>query len=124
MREIIRRHRISFKNAFAGLFWALTSQPNFRIHLTLAAAAVILGLYLGISRIEMALIVFAISLGLTAEMINTSLEAMCDLITHEWRTEAKIAKDVSAGMMLIAAIATVTVAFFVFWPYFRLKFSG
>lgn len=117
MREILRKHHISFKNAFAGLFWALRTQPNFRVHIILSALALWLGWYLRITRLEMIVIVFTIILGLMAEMMNTSIESMTDLITKEWREEAKIAKDVSAGMMLTVAGGAVIVAAFIFWPY-------
>lgn len=116
---MIRKHHISFKNAFAGLFWALRSQPNFKVHFTLALGALIGGWYLHITRIEMIIVVFTIVLGLAAEMINTSLESMTDLITKEWRQEAKIAKDVSAGMMLLVSFGAVGVALIIFLPYLR-----
>lgn len=116
MREALHRHRVSFENAFAGLFWALRTQPNFRIHYALSFLAVMAGIAFGISRTEMAIIVFTIVLGLTAEMINTAIESMTDLITRERRLEAKIAKDVAAGMMLTTAFGAVAVAAFVFGP--------
>lgn len=116
MKKILRRHHISFQNALAGLWWALTTQPNFRVHITLALAAVFLGWYVGLSAIEWTIIVFTILLGLAAELINTALEAMTDLITQEWRQEAKVAKDVAAGMMLTVAIGAVIVAGFILGP--------
>lgn len=116
MRETIRKHHISFQNAFSGIRWAFRTQPNFRVHVTLSLAAIFLGIYLRITSIEMTIIVFTIVLGLTAEMINTALESMTDLITTEWRQQAKIAKDVSAGMMLIAAAGAVIIAILVFGP--------
>lgn len=115
----MRKHAISFRNAFAGLWWAIKTQPNFRVHLVLAALAVLLSAYLGITRYEWVLIVFTIVLGLSAELVNTALESMTDLITTEWRQQAKIAKDVSAGMMLVTAAGAVAVAVFVFLPYFK-----
>ena len=118
MNEVLRKHHISIKTAWSGLIWALTSQPNFRIHIIVSIAAVALGLYLKITQIEMIIIVFTITLGLAAEMINTSLESMTDLITKEWRQEAKIAKDVSAGMMLTVAIGAIVVAGMIFLPHF------
>jgi len=117
MREAIRRHTISFKNAFAGIVWAVRTQPNFRVHLFLSLAALVLGSILTISYIEMTIIVFTIILGLTCEMINTSIEAMTDLITTEHRENAKIAKDVAAGMMLTTATGAVVVAIFIFVPH-------
>ncbi len=117
MREVLRKHHISFKNAFAGVFWALRTQPNFRIHITLSLFALLAGIILRISHIEMTIIVFTILLGLTVEMLNTAIESMTDLITTEWREQAKIAKDVSAGMMLLVAFGAVIVAAFIFSPY-------
>ena len=114
--EKLRKHHISFKNAYRGIFWAFDTQPNFKIHLLLSFIALFLGFILEISGIEMLLIIFCIVLGLGAEMINTSIEAMTDLITIEWRKEAKIAKDVSAGMMLVIAIGTLIVGFYIFIP--------
>ena len=117
MMRILRRHHISFKNAFAGVWWALKTQPNFRVHLVISALAFALGVYLRITHIEMAIILFTILLGLTVEMLNTSIESMTDLITTEWKTSAKIAKDVSAGMMLLVAIGAVGIAAFIYIPY-------
>ena len=117
MKEALQKHHISFKNAFAGLAWAVASQPNFRVHLVLSALALLLGWFLGITNIEMVIIIFTILLGLTAELINTAIESVTDLVTREWREEAKIAKDVSAGMMLLVAVGAVGVAILIFAPY-------
>ncbi|MFH0749792.1 MAG: diacylglycerol kinase family protein [Candidatus Gottesmanbacteria bacterium] len=112
-----RTHKDSFKDAFSGLRWVLKTQPNFRFHLVLSAVALTLGYMLQVTSVEMAIIVFTIILGLTAEMINTSIESMTDLITKEYREDAKIAKDVAAGMMLVTAIGAILVAVFVFVPH-------
>ncbi len=116
MKEALRRHHISFQNAFAGLKWAFSTQPNFRIHLGLSALALVGCYYFAVSQLETLVIVFTIVLGLVVEMINTAIESMTDLITTEWRKEAKIAKDVSAGMMLTVAIGALVVAALVFGP--------
>lgn len=117
MKELLRKHTVSFKHAFAGLWWAVTTQPNFRVHLVLSLLAIGLGFFFEITQIEWAIIIFTIVLGLSAELINTAIESMTDLITKEWREEAKIAKDVSAGMMLTVAIGAVCVALVIFGPY-------
>lgn len=121
MQKLIHQHTISFKHAFEGLLWAFTSQPNFRVHAFLSLVVIVLGLLFKITRIEYTILLFTIILGFSGELINTALEAMTDLITQEWRKEAKIAKDVSAGMMLFIAIGSITVALFIFTPYI-LKF--
>ena len=64
----------------------------------------------------MTILILTIVFGLGVEMVNTSIEAMTDLITTDWKEDAKIAKDVSAGMMLMTAIGTVVVALFIFYP--------
>jgi diacylglycerol kinase len=62
-----------------------------------------------------------ILLVICAEMINTAIEEVVNLLTNEHRLEAKIAKDVSAGMVLLTAIGSAIVGFLVFTPYI-LKF--
>lgn len=119
MKESLVRHTISFKNAFAGLFWSFKTQPNFLVHFTLSVLALTAGIILQISYLEMAIIIFTIVLGLSAEMVNTSIEAMTDLIKKEYSAEAKIAKDVSAGMMLLTSIGAILVAIVIFIPHLR-----
>lgn len=114
--NLIRRHHISFKNAFAGLKWALRTQPNFRIHFVLAGIALILSFVLKITQAEVAVIIMTIAFGLGVEMVNTAIEQLTDLITTEWRKEAKIAKDVAAGMMLTTAFGAIGVASVIFLP--------
>lgn len=117
MLKALRRHHISFQHAFDGIVWAFRTQPNFRVHLVCSVLAVGSGLYLHITTVEMTIIIFTILLGLAAEMINTAFESVTDLVTTEWRQQAKIAKDVSAGMMLLVAVGAILVAIFVFSPY-------
>lgn len=124
MYKALRQHHISFKNAFAGLFWAVKTQPNFRVHLVLSLVAISLGAYFQITAVEKVIILFTILLGLSGEMINTALESMTDLITKEWRQEAKIAKDVAAGMMLLIAMGAVVIAAIIFLPYIRGTAAG
>lgn len=117
MIQTIRKHKISFKNAFNGLFWAFSTQPNFKIHFILALLAVLAGFYFKISFLEMTILILTIVFGFAVEMVNTSIEAMTDLITMRWSKQAKIAKDVAAGMMLITAIGAVIVAILILGPY-------
>lgn len=114
--ETLRRHHISFKHAFDGIKWAFTTQPNFKIHFSLAILALILGLLLNISATEFTVLVLTIVFGLGVEMVNTSIEAMTDLITQEHRIQAKIAKDVAAGMMLLVAAGATVVGLLIFLP--------
>lgn len=117
MKNLIHQHTISFKHAFEGLLWAFRTQPNFRIHIFFSTLALVLGYTFNISPIEWIVIIFTIILGITGEMINTAIEAVTDLVTQEWRKEAKIAKDVAAGMMLFIAVGAVVIGLIIFAPY-------
>lgn len=117
-------HHVSFKHAWDGILWALRTQPNFRIHLLLSVAALFFCWFFRVSPLEYLVILFTIILGLSAEMINTAIEAMTDLITLEQRKDAKIAKDVSAGMMLLVAMGAIVVGSVVFIPRVLVFVSG
>ena len=117
MTNFMRTHTISLSHAIDGIRWALKTQPNFRVHATLSFIALWLCTYLKVTTVETSVIVFAIILGFVSEMVNTAIESMTDLITHEWKHEAKIAKDVSAGMMLVVALGDILIAIYIFFPY-------
>jgi len=116
MQNPLKIHKISFKHAFDGCLYAIRTQPNFRVHLLATVAVVFLGLYFSISPVEWLILVFTINTVLVAEMVNTSIETMVDLITIERRTDAKIAKDVASGMVLISATLSMVVALIIFLP--------
>lgn len=116
MVEGLKKHHISFRNALAGLGFVLSSQPNFKIHLTLATIAVLLGFWLNLSFLEMTVLLLVIFLALSMEMVNTAMESITDLVTSEWRESAKIAKDVSAGMMLLTAMGATLIGLLLLGP--------
>lgn len=116
MTQALRRHTVSFKNALNGIRWALASQPNFRVHLVLAFLTILFGIWVKLTDFEWTLIIFTIFWALSAEMINTAVESVCDLVTTEWKQEIKIAKDVSAGMMLTVAVGAVMIAIIILLP--------
>jgi diacylglycerol kinase (ATP) len=107
----MRTHNLlrSFGYALAGLSWLVRTQRNARIHLVIALVAVALGAWLGLSGAEWAVLLLTIGLVLAAEAFNTALEAAVDLASPEWHALARIAKDVSAGGVLVLALAAVGV---------------
>ncbi|MDP2874317.1 MAG: diacylglycerol kinase family protein [bacterium] len=114
----LRRHTISFANAWRGLSWAVKTQPNFLIHLLVAALALLLSWYLGISRLEWVLIVLVIFVVLVTELINTALESATDLFAEgHWSYCAMVAKDVSAAAVLTAAFLALLIGGAIFLPY-------
>ena len=112
----------TFINALNGCFYSLKTQRNFKIHLVISFLVIGLSLWLKISKIEFLIIVFAIVFGLVMEMANTAFEKTVDLITEEYHSKAKIAKDVSAGMMLVASIGLAILGFLILLPPLVRKF--
>jgi diacylglycerol kinase len=106
-----------FGYAFRGLWYVLRTQRNMRVHLVIAALAILTGIILHISVIEFALIFVTIAIVLTAEMFNTVIELCVDLASPEYHPLAKIAKDVAAGAVLLSAIFAIVVGLFVFVPH-------
>ena len=108
---------LSFKYAWAGVYYAFVTQRNFRIHTAIGIVAVGLGLILEIKAIELAVIVMTCAIVMVLELINTAIEAVVDLTVKQTYHElAKIAKDCAAGAVLISAIAAVVVAACILLP--------
>lgn len=109
--------RDSFRHAFSGLAYVLRVERNPRIHLAVALLVLILGLWLGLSPIEWALIIIAITGVFAGEMLNTVVELTIDLITLDHHPLAKQAKDVAAGAVLVAAIAAAIIGLVILGPH-------
>ncbi|MFQ6057380.1 MAG: diacylglycerol kinase family protein [Anaerolineae bacterium] len=107
----------SFRHAFAGLGHVLRTQRNARIHLLIAVAVVALGLALGLSRWEWAILALTIGFVFVAELFNTVVEAAVDLASPEIHPLARVAKDVAAGAVLLAAIAAVVIGLLILGPH-------
>ena len=106
----------SFGYALAGIAFLIRTQRNFRIHLLVAAGAVVAAVALGVSSVEWAVLWATIALVIMMEGLNTGIELAIDLASPERRPEAEAAKDIAAGMVLVAAIASVGVGLFIFGP--------
>lgn len=113
---MLKKHTISFKNAYNGLIWSFKTQPNYRIHLSFSLLALGLGFWLRISHAEFIIIIFLIIVGLVIETINTAIESATDAIDTKIREDIRISKDVSAAAMLIYAIGAVIIALMIFIP--------
>src|SRR3989338_9173924 len=98
---MIKKHVFTFQNALSGIIWTFKTQNNIRIHLFFSALALIGGFVLKISTLEFFVILVLIGGGLAIETLNTAIEEAIDAIHKDWSEEIKIAKDVSAGAMLI-----------------------
>ncbi|MGI5835437.1 MAG: diacylglycerol kinase family protein [Chloroflexota bacterium] len=107
----------SFQYAYEGICHTFKTQRSFRIQLAIGLAAVGLGLWVGLTPAEWAILTVIISLVLSAEMVNTAIEALADATCPDHNPLIGIAKDVAAGAVLITALGSVVVGLFLFGPY-------
>lgn len=108
--------------AFEGIVFVLRTQRNMQVHVAAGLLVLILAVVLGVSRFELLALVIVVSLVLVAEMFNTALEAAIDAVITSYHPLVKIAKDVAAGAVLIAALAAVATAYLIL--YGRLSEPG
>jgi diacylglycerol kinase len=106
----------SFRHAFAGWWYMLRTQRNAWIHAVISTAVFVLGLWLGLSRLEWAIILVTIAVVWMAEFINTALEAVVDLASPDLHPLAKVGKDVAAAAVLVGAITAVLVGLLILGP--------
>ena len=104
----------SFNFAIEGIIHVLRTQRNMRIHFVVAVAVLVAALVFDISRLELIALLLAISFVLIAEMVNTAIEAAVDVASTSFDPMAKLAKDIGAGAVLIAAINALAVGYLVF----------
>lgn len=105
----------SFTYAFDGIVHALRHERNMWIHFITAGLVLVAALFFALTRLEVIALFVAISFVLITEMFNTAVEHVVDLVTDEEDPRARIAKDVSAGAVLLAAVNAVAVAYLVFY---------
>lgn len=114
----------SFSYALGGLLTLFKDQPNARIHVVAAIMAIAMGLFLGISSVEWILICLCITLVISAEAFNSSLEYIADFVCAEKHHLIKKAKDVAAGAVLLTAIFSVVTGLFIFLPKLLVLFKN
>src|SRR5271154_3255284 len=104
----------SFNYAFEGIIHVLRTQRNMRIHFAIATLVLIFALLFGVPKIQLIALLISITFVLIAEMLNTAVEGAIDVATSSFDPMAKLAKDVAAGAVLIAAINAIAVGYLVF----------
>lgn len=112
----IRSRINSFRNAVNGMWSLLRDEHNSRIHSLMAVMALALGFFLKISLLEWSLLVIVIGIVFIAELINSALETLADLIDPERNEKIKRAKDYAAAAVLFSAIISVLVGALIFIP--------
>ena len=109
----------SFSHAFYGIRTVIIDEPNAKIHMLAAVVVVALGFIFKISRIEWIMIIVCVVSVFAAEMINTSIENICDAISHKENPYIKKAKDIAAGAVLVISLGALVIGILIFYPYLR-----
>ena len=116
MRNFTRGRLFSFKYAFSGLRYVIISQRNAWIHATITLFVVILAVLLKLNLQEWGVLLLAIGLVWTAEIFNTALEALVDLVSPQPHPLAKIVKDTSAAAVLVSAMISILIGLLILLP--------
>lgn len=106
----------AFKHAFSGLIYVLRTQKNAWIHAVASVLVTVLALILRLPVLHTAILVIIIGLVWMAEILNTSIEALVDLISPNHHPLAKIAKDTGAAAVLILSITAVVIGLLILGP--------
>lgn len=112
MKKIIK----SFKYAIEGICTGIKEEKNMKIHIFIMILVIICGIILQINKVEWLICVILFGFVISLELVNTAIETTIDLITLEKNPKAKIAKDVAAGSVLIAAITSAIIGLIIFTP--------
>lgn len=115
----MRRWIKSANFAIEGILHGTKTQRHLRYHLYSAAFILILSYVLGVSRNDFLIIALTVIVVLLAELLNTAIEAMVDLVSPEHSEKAKIAKDVAAGAVLTTAFGAAVIGYIILLPYIR-----
>lgn len=111
----IRKFRRSFRYAYEGLKYALSTQQNMQFHFMVAFAALLLAIVFELPKTEILFVLLAVTLVVVCELINTAVEKAVDLAMPDRHPLAKIAKDVAAAAVLVSAVFAAIVGMIVFY---------
>jgi diacylglycerol kinase (ATP) len=118
----LRKWADSANNAVEGILFAAKNERHLRYHLYAAAMVLLLSYVLDLPRLEFLIISIAVIMVLLAEMVNTAMEYLVDMISAEYSEKARIAKDVSAGAVLITAVGSAVVGYIILFPHLEEAF--
>ena len=107
----------SFKFAFKGMTAVFRSEPNMHLHVLASMVVFVMAYTFEVTRTEWCLLVLCVGLVWMAEIFNTSIETLTDLVSPEQHVLAGKTKDLAAGAVLMAAITAVVIGLIIFVPY-------
>ena len=101
---------------FLGIITSFKTERNMKIHVFVMILVIIAGIVFKVRLLDWIILVIMFGLVISAELFNTAIETIVDMITMEKNEKAKIAKDVAAGAVLVLAFASVIVGLIIFIP--------
>jgi diacylglycerol kinase (ATP) len=113
MKRFIR----SVEFAIKGWRAALQGQPNLQIHLAITVLVVIAGIILNVSTTDWSILLLCIGLVISAELFNTAIEKLVDIVSPEWSERAGKIKDISAAAVLTASVIALIIGLITFGKY-------
>ena len=107
----------SFRYAAQGFIYIVRYEHNARIHLIISGVVLIMGFLLHIKRVEWVLVLICMGFVLTAEMINTAIEKLSDMVSPQKNEQIRVIKDISAAVVLLSSIISMIAGLIIFVPY-------
>jgi diacylglycerol kinase (ATP) len=117
MKKTAQSRLESFNAAIEGIILATKTEKNMKIHFSVALAAIILALFLKVSKIDILFVLIAAFFVLFAETLNTSIEYLADFISKEHSEEIAAVKNLAAGAVLLSAFGSFVVGYIIFSKY-------
>ncbi|MGC8971107.1 MAG: diacylglycerol kinase [bacterium] len=109
--------------AIQGIVSAFKKERNFRLDILFAGIVILCGIILNFTRVELAILFFVVTLVLSAELFNTAVEKLLDVVNDKFDPRIKFVKDVSAGAVLITVISSIVIGYLIFYPHLDLPFK-
>ena len=116
VKSKVKKLRNSFKFAGTGIFSAFKSELNMQIHFCVMLLVIVCGIAFEISMLEWQICIILFGIVIAAEIFNTAVETVVDLVMPNINDKAKLAKDLSAGAVLVVAISSALVGLTIFIP--------
>ncbi len=106
----------SFKYAIEGIISSFKTERNMKIHVLAMTVVIALGFFFKLDKIEWCFIIIAIASVISAELFNTAIETVVDIVSPERNPKAKLVKDIAAGAVLVVAIGAAIIGFIILGP--------
>lgn len=122
MRYDIKKQIKSFGYAWKGIRSCIGKEQNLSFHLIATAVVTVAGSVFGISRQEWIILILCITAVISAELFNTAMERLVDLVSPQYHPLAGQVKDIAAGAVLVCTLGAALAGCLIFYPYLTRMF--